>query len=219
MTENSAQDQGNTIEEFPMKIRRTADLNQHKPEGGTNSNTLVNEGNNDPSPSLPSQDRKISWAGVRSQNRKVPGRGLTAENTCQACASGSKRPMYHVGRMSLPLNGKYANNYHRKTNGVHANASPAEGVQNGVQSHLQRSQSGNIYCCGTSLKRVFQERDPEKPWKSKGDYFVAVLTYVLGVGNVVRFPQLCFKHGGGKFNCNNQSQIHVPRTLVFLENS
>jgi len=46
---------------------------------------------------------------------------------------------------------------------------------------------------------VFQERDPEKPWKSKGDYFVAVLTYLLGVGNVIRFPQLCFKHGGGAF--------------------
>ncbi|EDO49319.1 predicted protein, partial [Nematostella vectensis] len=40
-------------------------------------------------------------------------------------------------------------------------------------------------------------RDP--PYKRKLDYFGVMMSYMLGVGNVVRFSQLCHKHGGVAF--------------------
>lgn len=102
--------------------------------------------------------------------------------------------------MSLPLNGKYANNINSKdrskANGEHSNNT----VEMRENSRLYRQKSEKLCSCGSPLKRLFNHRDPEKPWNSKGDFFVTVLTYLLGIGNVVRFPQLFYKHGGGKEN-------------------
>lgn len=193
-------------EESPMKLRGNKGLEPPKGEMKHENNKLKHE-ENDVLASNPNDIRRVSWAEGSPQHRRILDSGLTNENACQSCANESRdRPMHHVGysgRMSLPVNGKYANNYNRKTNGVEANAGAHHllGKVNGLSPQLNnehRSRSGNINCCGSSLRRAFQQRDPEKPWKSKGDYFVAVLTYLLGVGNVIRFPQLCFKHGGGK---------------------
>lgn len=193
-------------EESPMKLRGNKALDPPKGEIKSDVNK-PKHGDNDVLTSNPNDIRKVSWVEVRPKNQRMLDSGLTNENACQSCANESRdRPMYHVGysgRMSLPVNGKYANSYHRKTNGLGANAGTHHllGKANGLSPQLNnehRARSGNIDCCGSSLRRVFQGRDPEKPWKSKGDFFVAVLTYLLGVGNVIRFPQLCFKHGGGK---------------------
>ena len=199
MTNLSPQDSVCTSEAFPMKTHEYKTLNQPRTE--IKSNAPERERNNIPSTSQQSQDRKVFWGDARPPNRSTLASSHLTKTVYETCASGSQnRAVYQAGRMSLPLNGKYANNYYIRANG--ANSKPGTpygqiGV-NGVKSLLRRSNSGNLNCCGSSLNCVFQGRDPEKPWKSKGDYFVAVLTYLLGVGNVIRFPQLCFKHGGGK---------------------
>ena len=211
MTDFSTEDIDNTVEAFPMQTLGNKTLKPDESE--TSSNTSGNDGNKLSSTSQQAKGRKVSWADVTTQNRSVLASGLITENVCQSCANGTRnRLVYQAGRMSLPLNGKYANNYHRNINGVRSSTMipRTQGKENGVKSHLHQSQSGNTCCCGSSLSRIFQERDPEKPWKSKGDYFVAVLTYVLGVGNVIRFPQLCFKHGGGKEVSNNLSPSSDP---------
>lgn len=40
-----------------------------------------------------------------------------------------------------------------------------------------------------------QERDQ---WGSKMEFILAVAGHIVGLGNVWRFPYLCYKNGGGK---------------------
>ncbi len=68
------------------------------------------------------------------------------------------------------------------------------------------------------LKMIRQRRKAENQrkaadrgqWASKTEYILVVAGTVVGLGNVWRFPYLCYRNGGGE-NCASLDELHSFR--------
>ena len=179
MSDLSAQGANSVIETFPMKTRRHGTSKPRSLDVLSDNKTF-----------------KVSKNGDGKVSRRPSYQGRTVCQSCAKKSSNTSRALIHnFRRVSLPLRGKYANIDHSKTNGSHVVS---------VKALIKQGNTGGALGRNSNHRRASNEealhpcREPDKRWKNKADYFVAVLTYLLGVGNVILFPQLCFKHGGGR---------------------
>lgn len=50
-----------------------------------------------------------------------------------------------------------------------------------------------------SMAQPHNKPQQREQWASKMEFFFAVAGHIVGLGNVWRFPYLCYKNGGGMF--------------------
>ena len=55
------------------------------------------------------------------------------------------------------------------------------------------------------LKLTSEEPEREQ-WSGKVEFVLSCVGQCIGLGNVVRFPYLCYKNGGGEYNISFYSE-------------
>lgn len=57
-----------------------------------------------------------------------------------------------------------------------------------------------------SMAQPQSKPQQREQWASKMEFILAVAGHIIGLGNVWRFPYLCYKNGGGKFFPEKQTR-------------
>lgn len=70
--------------------------------------------------------------------------------------------------------------------------------------------------CHLPPKASSQKVTERGKWDSKKEFILSVAGAIIGLGNVWRFPYLCYKNGGGEYSCLllSLSLLMVPEAQV-----
>ena len=85
---------------------------------------------------------------------------------------------------------------------------------NGLGKALARNVSA--FQTSNEISKDKETQTPEKretSWVSEYDMYVSTITYMIGLGNVLRFSKLCLDNGGGEYSKNPHIRTLGLRTL------
>lgn len=88
-----------------------------------------------------------------------------------------------------------------------------------LNSERQTSQNVTIDVSGAQNATTSQEtkEDNRAEWSGKMQFFLSIIGYSVGLGNIWRFPYLCQQNGGGKWNIRSSRLLRFsfsPRTSL-----
>lgn len=65
----------------------------------------------------------------------------------------------------------------------------------------------NLMHLGSTAGHTQSKPKEREEWGSKIEFILAVAGHIIGLGNVWRFPYLCYKNGGGKSLLNTRKKV------------
>lgn len=75
----------------------------------------------------------------------------------------------------------------------------------------------NLMHLGSTAGHTQSKPKEREEWGSKIEFILAVAGHIIGLGNVWRFPYLCYKNGGGKSLLNKQFSSVLKHVLIILD--
>lgn len=67
-----------------------------------------------------------------------------------------------------------------------------------MEKQLEPQMKCKLACQDVTMAQPAPSKPERDQWSNKMEFLLAVAGQIIGLGNVWRFPYLCYKNGGGK---------------------
>lgn len=78
-----------------------------------------------------------------------------------------------------------------------------ECVEDGDEELVAMMGSPTTFCGNNKCKKIRRPLPPRETWKKKIEFLLAVVGFAVDLGNVWRFPYICYQNGGGNYYINS----------------